>query len=265
MKNKLTDLFFINPQDGQADSGKNLSGSNHNISKIHHVNFINPLDHLYIKPSYINENEHIYDAPSLQNDHNLENNHHNYLQLREDCLSSNSREKKSGPSQRRFSLESARTQQTIRKKVNPLLKIATYITNKKFSEVDRAQAMKDTGSQYSQGLNRSAFKIIDSQGKGISLSNKKIINCNDFNEMLLGRNIVKPTPVRKDEVTSLKRGRDQDAMSVDNQSSFKKRRINEGSVFTSLPYINKCQIERGPKAHYINRGTPKTIFYERRL
>jgi hypothetical protein len=281
MKNKLSDLLFINYEDGREESGKkrieNLSYlkiKNENKNNFHHPYY---LENLYIKPSYINENEHIYDAPSIHADRN----HTSHFEMNLNNIQSEGNQnlyrddystgRKSEVINRRFSLDSSRN----KKKVNPLLKIATYITNKKFNpeSIEKDKISQRDGynaydymnhdnhynqSHYSKTLNRSAFKLLGDT-KTVALDNKKIINYNDFNEMLKGRNIIRPVPIRDTDLKN-KRGREKyeiekdikshDAMSiVDNQynpdnQSMKKRRIDtteNSSIFSSVNYINKIK------------------------
>lgn len=143
---------------------------------------------------------------------------------------------------RKFSMDSVRTSGTKRK-VNSVIKIAAYITNKKFQDKRKAD---DTASYMAN--KKSAFKLIDKPYRNISLDTKKMINYKDFFEILKDKNIIKPVPVRKEgdyRSISKKRGRDQE-QSVDFEKAsqaFKRRRLEEEqSVFSSsINNINRLR------------------------
>lgn len=292
VKDKVCDLLFINNQDGreESDSGKqnfiNLSitsnesqyssNSSNLFPKYSNLKNNSILDKLHINPSYINENQHIYDAPSYLNrkpSSHFEMNLNNYQSEHND---NNSTGRKSHLN-RRFSLDSSNGKarnnftnfknsenfQNFKnsenfpkvKKTHPLLKIATHITNKKFNIDKQSEFTGNFGnihtSQTSQLSQRSAFKLLNDT-KTINMQNKKFLNYNDFNELLKGRNIIRPKPIysqlknkRAREANEAYDIKSHDAMSiVDNQSHSTKKPRLEASIFSSVNYLNKIKSQQ---------------------
>lgn len=129
---------------------------------------------------------------------------------------------------RKFSLDS----KLSKKKIHPVIKVVSYITNSKFNK---------NSEQSSQILRNSAFKIIDNS-KSINLGTKTIINYMDFYTRNLDK-LPKPIPIKPNEKLITKKRPRTKSDNAD-LSTNKKRRLESEDVasrYSNISNLNKLR------------------------
>jgi hypothetical protein len=229
IKSNLSNFIFLNKEDGIDTKSK----------KIFENSFQKNLGGMQF-----NEINQVYDAPTLEL--NISNELDNPTQIinhsNQEYLNKNTNDTQ----MRRFSLDSLKTTQT-KKKSNPITRIVQYITEKKFDTGDKFDFKNSNFVR-----KHSAFRPLDNKNKIIDFNSRKIINYNDFFEVMKDKNIIKPVPIKKGSSSysqiAKKRSRPLDSSSIFReeeriQENGNKRRKNlsveEKSLFSSVQNLNK--------------------------
>jgi len=230
IKSNLSNLIFLNKEDGLDIKGNKIFENSFQIN---------------LGGMQFNEINQIYDAPTLEL--NISNELDNPTHIINHSSNQEHINKNINDTQmRRFSLDSLKTIQT-RKKSNPMTRIVQYITEKKFDTSDKFDLKNSSFVS-----KHSAFKPLDNRNKIIDLNSKKMINYNDFFEVIKDKNLIKPVPIKKDSSSysqiAKKRSRPLEASSIFREeerikgNENKRRKIltdEEKSLFSSVQNLNK--------------------------
>jgi hypothetical protein len=233
IKSNLSNLIFLNKEDGiDNKSIKIFENSTYKI-----------LGNMHMQSNEINQ---VYDAPTLEL--NMSNELDNPIHINTNPNQEYTNKNINDTHVRKFSLDSSRTTQT-KKKSNPITRIVQYITEKKY---DTSEKIDVRNSSFVS--KHSAFKPIDNRTKIINLNSKKIINYNDFFEVMTDKNIIKPVPIKRSSSTysqlAKKRNRPLDTSYFFreeervHENGDKRRKMitdEEKSLFSSVQNLNKIR------------------------